>query len=205
MDGIRWVFLDLGSTLVDESLAVCRRVERTVAGTDISFEAFYRRMLKFSRTDPKAYQRTLEHYGLKAAPWDSADERPYPEAADCLRRLRERYGIGIVANQVPGSLERLRAMGLLPYIDLVAASAEEGVAKPDPRLFEIALERAGCVPGEAVMAGDRIDNDIRPARALGMGTVWVRQGMGGLCKPRSAAEQPDHIVNDLRELADLLT
>ena len=96
-------------------------------------------------------------------------------------------------------------MGLLPYIDLVVASAEEGVSKPDPRLFEIALDRAHCPAHEALMVGDRIDNDVRPARALGMHTVWLRQGLGGLCAPRTAEEQPDHTVRSLRELADLLT
>lgn len=205
MNGVRWVFLDIGSTLVDESLAVRNRVARTVAGTGVSFDEFYDRMMEISRTDPGAYRRALEHYGLTPVPWDSADERPYPEAADCLQRLHGRYGIGVVANQVPGCEGRLKEMGLLPHIDLVVASAEAGVAKPDLRIFQIALDRANCPARAALMVGDRIDNDIRPARALGMGTVWLRQGLGGLCAPRTEDERPDHTVRSLRELADLLT
>ena len=96
-------------------------------------------------------------------------------------------------------------MGLLPYIDLVVASAEEGVAKPDTRLFQIALRRAGCEAREAVMVGDRIDNDIRPARRLGMRTVWIRQGMGSLAEPKANDERPDRVVYGLEELADMLT
>ncbi|MBR4040277.1 MAG: HAD-IA family hydrolase, partial [Clostridia bacterium] len=58
------------------------------------------------------------------------------------------------------------------YIDIVVASAEEGVAKPDKRIFEIALERADCKRSEAAMIGDRLDNDIVPANELGMYTIW---------------------------------
>lgn len=61
----------------------------------------------------------------------------------------------------------MRNHGILKYIDLVVASAEEGVAKPDLRIFEIALKRSGCPAEYAVMAGDRIDNDIVPAKKMG--------------------------------------
>ncbi len=205
MDGIRWVFMDVGSTLVDESVGFLRRAERTVAGTDVPLEAFLRRMEALCKTDPKGYHRAVREFGLTAAPWDCGDERPYPEAEACLKRLHARYRVGVVANQVPGCEGRLRDMGLLPYIDLVVASAEEGVSKPDPRIFEIALERAGCAPREAVMVGDRLDNDIRPARALGMRTVRVRQGLGRLAEPETEAERPDHTVDGLQELAQLLS
>lgn len=54
----------------------------------------------------------------------------------------------------------------MSYIKLIVASAEEGVAKPDKRIFEIALDKANCEPQAAVMIGDRVDNDIVPAKAL---------------------------------------
>lgn len=56
------------------------------------------------------------------------------------------------------------------------ASAEEGISKPNPRIFEIALGRADCKAEHAVMIGDRIDNDVVPAKKMGMKTVWIRQG-----------------------------
>ena len=48
---------------------------------------------------------------------------------------------------------------------------------PDRRIFEIALERSGCKPENAVMIGDRIDNDIVPAKQLGMKTIWIKTGI----------------------------
>lgn len=99
--------------------------------------------------------------------------------------------------------ERLEKIGLLKYIDLVIASAEEGVAKPDLRIFEIALNRANCKPYEAVMIGDRLDNDIASANKIGMKTVWIKQGYGKYVVPNSQEEYPDFTVNCLSEILEL--
>ena len=203
MKNIKWLFFDIGSTLVDESIAYRKRIETTVADTDISYDEFYRKMVEISKQNQDAYNSAVAVYGLNKVPWNSDDEIVYPEAEECLRELSKRYKIGIIANQNPGSRERLEKMGLLKYIDLVVASAEEGVAKPDLRIFRIALERAACKPGEAVMVGDRIDNDIIPAKKIGMKTVWIRQGFGKYYVPDPAAEKPDRTVNSLNELIDL--
>lgn len=88
--------------------------------------------------------------------------------------------LGVIANQSLGTSERLENLGVRKYLDLIIASAEEGVSKPDRHIFEIALERSSCKPENAVMIGDRIDNDIVPAKQLGMKTIWVKQGFGSL-------------------------
>lgn len=203
MTGIKWIFFDIGSTLVDESIAYRNRIERTIANTDISYNEFYQRMVEISEHDQNAYNLVLEEYGLKKAPWNSEDEYIYPEAEEVLRELSERYHIGIIANQNLGSEERLEKLGLLRYIDLVIASAEEGVAKPDLRIFQIALGRANCKPEEAVMVGDRIDNDIIPANRIGMKTVWIKQGFGGYAEPKELEELPDYTVTSLVEITEL--
>ena len=203
MKNIKWLFFDIGSTLIDESIAYRKRIERTVANTDISYDEFYRKMVEVSKQNQDAYNSAVAVYGLNKVPWNSDDEIVYPEAEECLRELSKRYKIGIIANQNPGSRERLKKMGLLKYIDLVISSAEEGVAKPDLRIFRIALSRTACKPEEAVMVGDRIDNDIVPAKKLGMKTVWIRQGFGKYYVPDPAAEKPDRTVNSLNELIDL--
>ena len=72
--------------------------------------------------------------------------------------------------------------------------------KPDIRIFEYALDKANCTPQDACMIGDRLDNDILPAKSLGMKTVWIKQGFGALQKPLSKSEEPDHTINNLAEL-----
>ena len=204
MNNIKWIFFDIGSTLVDESSAYRNRTERTIANTNISYDEFYQKMVEVSKYDQNAYNKLVEFYGLTKASWNSDDEFVYPEAKDCLSELSKHYKIGIIANQNPGSKERLDKLGLLNYIDLVIASAEEGVAKPDLRIFQIALDRANCKPEEAVMVGDRLDNDIIPANKIGMKTVWIKQGFGGLSEPKGPIDQPDCTIINLNELLNLL-
>ena len=204
MNKIKWIFFDIGSTLVDESVAFRKRVEKTVANTNVSYDDFYNKMVEISKHNQKGYHKALEYYGLTMAPWNSDDEFVYPEAEECLRKLSKKYKIGIIANQVFGSEERLEKIGLLKYINLVVASAEEGVAKPDLRIFEIALSKADCKAEESVMVGDRLDNDIVPANKIGMKTVWIKQGLGGFAMPKSDDERPDYTISNLRGLEDIL-
>ena len=89
------------------------------------------------------------------------------------------------------------------YISVVAASAELGVAKPDKRIFQYALETAGCFAGNAVMIGDRLDNDIYPAIEMGMKTVWVRQGFSVYQKLDETKAAPDHVIDSLSEMMDI--
>lgn len=196
-------FFDIGSTLVDESVAYRKRVEKTTANTNVSYDDFFNKMVEISKYNQNGYHKALEAYGLTMAPWDSNDEFVYPQAEECLRKLSKKYKIGIIANQTFGSEERLEKIGLLKYINLVVASAEEGVAKPDLRIFEIALSKADCKAEEAVMVGDRLDNDIVPVNKIGMKTVWIKQGFGGLAVPKTKEEQPNYTVSNLSDLCDL--
>lgn len=201
---IKWIFFDIGSTLVDESMAYRRRIEKTIADSEISYGEFYSKMLEFHTQNKKGDKEAAAYFNLKLSPWNKDDEAVYVEAEDCLETLNKKFKIGIIANQSLGSEDRLKIFGLLKYIDLVVASAEEEVAKPDLKIFEIALERAGCKACEAVMVGDRLDNDIVPANRLGMKTVWVRQGFWGLSTVRCAEEIPTLTIDMLNELCKRL-
>ncbi len=200
---IKWIFFDIGSTLVDESVAYQNRIERTIAGTNVTYDDFYNKIVEISKYNQSGYNKALEAYGLKTVPWNSDDEFVYPETENCLGELSKHYRIGIIANQNLGSEERLEKLGLLKHIDLVIASAEEGVAKPDLRIFQIALDRANCKPEEVIMVGDRIDNDIIPANKIGMTTVWIKQGFGSYAELKTVEEQPDYIVNNLVQITEL--
>ena len=57
-------------------------------------------------------------------------------------------------------------------MDELIASEDVGVAKPDPRIFEIALARLGTSAAEAVMVGDSWANDVAGAHALGIRAIW---------------------------------
>ena len=65
------------------------------------------------------------------------------------------------------------------------------LTKPDPRYYEQVAETCGAAPGECIMVGDRVDNDIVPPKILGMKTVLVRTGLHRGQQPRMPSERPD--------------
>lgn len=155
----------------------------------------------FNTSDSEYIERIKQ---IELPKWESQYEKLYTDSEDCLKRLSRNYEIGIIANQPLGTSERLENLGVRKYIDLVIASAEEGVSKPDRRIFEIALERSGCKPENAVMIGDRIDNDIVPAKQLGMKTIWIKQGFGSLWTVMEESEKADIEVNNLSDILNYL-
>ena len=203
MNKIKWIFFDIGSTLVDESAVYENRIKEITQGNNIDRNEFVAKVIERAQTSPKPIVSAAEDYGVKVPAWRHDLEVLYPDTKELLQRLSQKYKIGIIANQDFGTEQRLTDFNVYQYINLVIASAEEGVAKPDLRIFQIALDRANCKPEEAVMVGDRIDNDIIPANKIGMTTVWIKQGFGCYAEPKTVEEQPDYIVNSLAEITEV--
>ena len=201
---IQWLFFDIGSTLIDESVAYTCRFQDLAKAAHVSYEFVYEKALQFYRQNKKGDLEIAKLLGVELTPWHGNEERLYPNIEETLKELHKKYRIGIIANQNIGTANRLAQHGILSSIDLVIASAEEGIAKPDRRIFEIALERAGCIPTHAVMIGDRVDNDIVPAKRLGMKTIWIKQGFGQYWQITKEEEQADAAVNGLMDICHIL-
>ena len=218
----RWLFFDVGSTLIDESLAREDRIRQLLVtlasmGRKVHYEEAIHLLeqveLEFAQPPfntpfPAMLDRLLpdvadRDYVRCSARFRGELERPFPEARPVFKLLSQHYGIGVIANQSLGTEERLRRHGLMKYVSVCVASAEVGVSKPDPAIFRLALSEADCQPHEAVMIGDRIDNDMGPAKRVGMMTVRVLQGPHCRQEPRHGGEEPDYTVNGLGELSDL--
>ncbi len=202
---IKWVFFDLGSTLIDETKADSRRIKEMVSGTDITEEAYREKRFEMIRKGLNGDLSTIDYFGLTKTPWHSEDEVPYPDVVSTLTELKQRgYKLGVIANQNYGTEDRLSNWNLRQFFDVVAASAELSVAKPDPAIFVWALNQADCRTQNAVMVGDRMDNDMAPANHLGIHTVRLLRGLGAYHKPQSADEKPEYTISSLAELLDLL-
>lgn len=203
-ENIEWLFFDVGSTIVDERAAYEHRMREIADLANMNYDKVYEMAMEFYKENKKGDLETAKLLGVELTKWRKEDERLYRDALKCLEILSSRYKIGIIANQSLGTKKRLEQYGILQYIDLVVASAEEGVAKPDKRIFEIALERSNCKSNHAVMIGDRIDNDIVPANLLGMHTIWMRQGFGRYWNITQELEKADYTVDNLMEICNVL-
>ena len=205
MNVIRWIFFDIGSTLVDEEEAYRHRVRDMIRGTPVTMEQYDEKRIQFAKEGYNGDQKAIEFFGLIKTPWHSEDETPFPDAAPTLEALKHRgFRLGVIANQEPGAKARLDAWGLGRFFSVIASSAELGVAKPNREIFLRALAMANCEPEHAVMVGDRLDNDIRPAKELGMTTIRVRKGLAVYMQPSCEAEIPDHTADCLADIPGLL-
>jgi putative hydrolase of the HAD superfamily len=149
--------------------------------------------------DPATVARVAERRRAMLAGLDVFQLRP--DIDGLLRRLAGRgLRLGIVANQPAAMRGRLARAGIGDLFAYQGMSGETGWAKPDPRAFTSAAAALGVAPAECIMVGDRIDNDIAPAKALGMAAILFRSGRHRRQKPRNEAEAPDAIVTDVPEL-----
>lgn len=124
---------------------------------------------------------------------------PYPKSEAVLRRLRETgMGMYVVSNWDLDLVEVLEDLGWMRYFDGVVVSAVSGFEKPDPRLFEEALEASGVGRERAIHVGNDPVTDVQGAAAVGIDTVLVDR--------RGNVEAPEatFVVRDLGELPQLL-
>ncbi len=99
--------------------------------------------------------------------------QPIVGAARLLGLVRKRARVGIVSNNLlEEQQDKLRHCGLEAWIDVLVVSEDAGVAKPDPEIFEIALERLGCTAERAVMVGDSWAADVIGALSAGIRPIW---------------------------------
>jgi HAD superfamily hydrolase (TIGR01549 family) len=126
-----------------------------------------------------------------------------PESRPVLEQLYGRFKLGIAANQRATLSAYLERENLKKYFDSYLASENFGFSKPDPRLFLKVLETLGVTPEEALMVGDRQDNDIVPARIIGMNTVRLRVGFHRNQVVRYPHEEPHFIIDHLSQLLDI--
>lgn len=218
MHNVKWIFFDIGDTLVDESVPFGESIRQFVLASSslgysfredqVRSELFrsYRELheqpmgevmarLVRSQDDLKTIKSHMKYPKEK--------EAPFQEAESVIRYLSSGYQLGVIANQSIGTSARLEKYSLRPYFKVICASAETGFSKPDPRIFEQALQEAGCTADAAAMVGDRVDNDIIPAKRLGMKAVWIRQGFARQQPIPAEPLAPDAVIDRLEELKRL--
>jgi HAD superfamily hydrolase (TIGR01662 family) len=221
IENVRWIFFDVGYTLLDETAAWYEQfgrlsTELTRRGRDVRGDTLWKTFNDACRDfAPRQWHAVCARFADNDAEtnelvrlgggWRHDLETPHAGAVETLRTLAKHYKLGIIANQSLGTRDRMLKHGMLDSISLVIGSAEAGVSKPEPRIFLQALRDATCEPKDAAMVGDRIDNDVKPANLLGMKTVHVRQGGSGAQRPRETSDVATATVETIAEVAALFT
>jgi HAD superfamily hydrolase (TIGR01549 family) len=206
------VFLDIGGVLYDDRVyaEAWRRALREAGGefTDAAFDGEYaacraaqngsfRARLATRFVGPDADLEVLE--GVASRYWHYPPSALYDDVVDALAALRRAgYRLGVIANQPTAVRSALERDGLVGSFEVWGVSDDLGLQKPDPALFVHAVRTAHVGSDATAMVGDRLDYDIRPARAAGMRTVWVLRGEAPDDPTPEQLAEPDATVPDLR-------
>ncbi|MEY2937855.1 MAG: hypothetical protein RL062_444 [Bacteroidota bacterium] len=129
--------------------------------------------------------------------------RMMPGALDCLAELKKKYRIALLTNGFEKTQQtKIAVSGIAPYIDFMLSSEAIGIAKPDPKFFGLALEKAGCDAKEAVYLGDTWHTDVEGGMGAGIVSYWYRRGQDFRSMPQ---DDPcfGGVVEDLLDFARL--
>ena len=203
----RWVCLDVGETIIDETrvwstwadeLGVPRLTFLAALGAVIERGGEHRDVFPIFGAD----DWQLRAPAVEGAYGGFQADDLYADAIPAIEALRGAgYRVSIVANQPAARADELRAIGV--HAEVVAMSESLGVAKPDPAFFARALELMGSpAPADVAYVGDRVDNDVLPAAAAGMRPVWIRRGPWGVIQRLPDGTKPSLTVDSLEELSE---
>ncbi len=195
------VVFDVGETLVDETRSWSEAAD-AVGVTALTLFGALGALIE-RRLDHRAVWSVL---GVEpphlASEIRAADL--YPDAVGCLQRLLDAgFGIGLAGHQPRANEAALDRLGL--GVSFIASSAARGVAKPSPEFFERVIHAAE-VPAERIAyVGDRLDNDVMPAREAGMVAVFLRRGPWGCIHAGWPEVSRAHArIDSLRELPEIV-
>ncbi len=242
-----WVFFDIGNVILNDDPAMAqlyRYIFQLFQENKLNVP--YEEMLAFREKNILKYRNGRHHYAVAvkylgedvvkknfkgilkqlSSQWEQVS--PLINGIhEIIEDAAQHFKLGLIANQPKEVIPILEKNELMKFFDVNAISAIAGFNKPDLRIFKYALEAAQCQPHQAVMIGDRIDNDIIPANVLGMKTIWlkipvdekgynprdkfeimyfesIRKASASQLQPQHENEKPDFIANNFRELTDIL-
>jgi len=194
---VRAVVFDVGETLVNEDRYWRLTADRVGVEPHVIWAALGQTIAR-----GEEHWLVYEYLGVERPdrlPYYDRDDF-YPDALPCLAELGRRgFYLGVAGNQSHELEEWIRGQELA--VELIASSARWGVAKPSPAFFERIASESGFEPAEIAYVGDRVDNDVVPARAAGFLSVHVRRGPWGYLQDPA----PAHLrLDSLAELPDRL-
>ncbi len=182
---------------IDRMVEIRNRVATELKGKVTNLEAIrleaFRSTLKDVNKPNDALAAHLNDVYLKHR---FEDVELFDDVLPALKTLQRRYGIGLLSNG-NGYPERTGLPGVFQF---VVFSQDYDFEKPDPRIFQVALEKAGCSKEQLLHVGDSLTSDVEGARNAGIKCVWLnRSGVAN-----SLGTMADLEIHSLRELLSIL-
>lgn len=178
--GVRFVYFDVNGCLVGFfHEAFDRLAEKSGAPPDVVETAFWRYNDEACRNDMtmdefnRAFAREI---GLPSVDWQTyyLDAiKPVKGMHDVLKKAAEDYRVGLLTNIMPGFIEIMKERGLIPDVpyEAIIDSSEVKAIKPEPKIYEIAAQKASCPVQEILLVDDSRTN-LMAAQKQGWHVLW---------------------------------
>ena len=217
-EGLEEIYRAIGHFLLYQGISLHRWEVR-----DLYFQIMQRQRAesteKFPEWDAVAVWRELLHTRagdyIRSLPLEKQEQLPlflaelhrgiarkrlrlYPGVQETLDQLRLHYRMAIVSDaQSAYAVPELRAVGLLNYFNPIIVSGDYGYRKPDPRLFQKALDVLQVQPQQALFLGNDVYHDIFGAQQVGMKAILVSSDQGPTVHQSIS---PDYTISSFAEL-----
>lgn len=184
--------VDIESLIADRDAAAAEMDEQAPGLERVRLAGFQQTLARLGVPDDGLAQHLTDFYLERRF----RDVELFPDTLPALTALRGSYAVGLLTN---GNSYPDRC-GLGGTFDAVVVAQDHGIAKPDPRLFEVAASELGREPAQLAMVGDSPANDVAGAIAAGWRGIWLDRGGGTY----SASVSPDARITTLTELPSVL-
>lgn len=211
---IKAVLFDLDGTLLNRDASVelfidaqYERLQEYVG--HIGKEAFISRFIELDCRGyvwkDQVYEQMVKEFKIVGLTWEQLLSDyvghfqhhcvPFPNLHEMLQSLREKsIPLGIISNgKGQFQMDNIEALGIGHYFETILISETEGIKKPDPRIFEKALQQLKVPANACLFVGDHPENDVKASRDVGMLGVWKKDSQWD-------DVEADYVVGDLLEV-----
>ncbi|WP_419790782.1 HAD family hydrolase [Staphylococcus chromogenes] len=224
LNPIKAIIFDLEGTLLDRKKSRDKFIEE-------QYERFHDYLVRVQASDyrkkfieldddedhdkPDLYKEIIKQFNIDRLSWKDLFHDfemhfyryvfPFYDTHYTLQKLTEAgYKIGVIANGKSNIKHyRIYALGIEDYVNHLSTSETVGFRKPHPRIYEDILEKLNVAPSEVIYVGDDALNDVVPARAMGMVSIWYRHKEGDV-ELEPLASEMDFEISTLEELLEIL-
>ncbi|WP_042148352.1 HAD family hydrolase [Paucisalibacillus sp. EB02] len=211
---IKAVVFDLDGTLLNRDASVKVFIERQYQRLNkwlnhIPKDNYITRFIELDNRGyvwkDEVYQQLVDEFDITGLTWDELLQDyinqfkdncvPFSNLISTLEELRNRNIIlGMITNgKGQFQMDNIKALGIEKYFKAILISEWEGTKKPEPQIFQIALDKLSVLPSESIFVGDHPENDVKAAQSVGMKGIWKRDYQRENVKA-------DFIVKDLEEV-----
>ena len=222
LSGIKAVVFDLEGTLLDRKKSRDKFIEEQYERfhdyfVHVQLADFKKTFIELDDDEdndkPNLYKEIIKQFHIDRLTWKDLFRDfemhfyryvfPYYDTLYTLEQLTERnYLTGVIANGKSKIKQfRLHSLGIEHVINYLSTSEMVGYRKPHPKIFEDMIAQLGVTPNEMMYVDDDALNDVAPARAMGMVSVWFKQEDAEI---EPLAEEVDYTITTIEEILDIL-